>query len=91
MITTAFLVNTLFGIAFLFAAAVALYVVFRIGMSVLRKAKDAGVTIGDGIQSSEIAIMQKLLKEELSEVAEIEALRKMKKAVEKAIAQGKQL
>ena len=89
MISTTLLINTLFGIAFMFAAAVALYVVFRIGMSLFKKAKEAGVTISDGIQPSEAAIMKKLLAEELNEVAEIDVLKKMKRAVERAQSQGK--
>lgn len=89
MITTAVLVQIVFGIAFLFAAAIASYIALRVAVSLFRKAKDSGVTLTDGLQSSEVSVLKKLLKEELDEEAEMESLKKIKRALDRAVSKGK--
>ena len=66
------------------AAGVALAVVIKMFKNVRNKAIAQGVVISDGVQMSEVALVARLIQEELKENADLEALKTLKRVVDKA-------
>ncbi len=71
------------------AAGIALAVVIKIFKAVRTKAVAQGVTINDGVQMAEVALVAKLIQEELRNNADLEALKTLKRVVDKAVASKK--
>lgn len=66
------------------ALGVGIAVVIKIIKRVKTKANAGGVVFSDGLQRDEIRIIAKLMKEELEENAELEALKSLKRIIDKA-------
>lgn len=70
-------------IVFAIAVGIALAVGIKMFKSVASKAKAAGVDLSDGLQSSEMRIIAKLLKEEAEQSAELEAIATLKRVIDR--------
>lgn len=66
------------------ALGVGIAVVIKIIKRVKTKAIASGVVFSDGLQRDELRIVAKLLKEELEENAELEAIKTLKRIIDKA-------
>lgn len=66
------------------ALGVGIAVVIKIIKRVKTKAIASGVVFSDGLQRDELRIVTKLLKEELEENAELEAIKTLKRIIDKA-------
>ncbi len=71
------------------AAGIGLAVVVKIFKSVRAKAVAQGVVLSDGVQMAEIALVARLIQEEIKANADIEALKTLKRVVDKAVASKK--
>lgn len=69
------------------ALGVAIAVIFAVVRNVRREAAKQGVVISDGVNLQEVQIITQLIKKELEENKELEALKNLKRIIEKAAAE----
>lgn len=68
------------------AAGIGLAVAIKVVKSVRAKAVAQGVVLSDGVSMPEALLVAKLIQEELKENADLEAIRTLKRVVDKAAA-----